>query len=398
MSFIAPAGTALGTGDLWSLRAPAGKATFDRSALEKALAHHARHSRTWMHSTGRAAMVRALRAMHRARNEAQRDEVIVPAYTCYSVAASVQLAGLRVRLCDVDPVTLGLRPDLLRAMDTGRVLAVITANLYGIPNDLPAIEEFARERGIYLLDDAAQALGARVGDRPAGGFGDLGLFSFDKGKNITCLEGGALVGSDPRLVSELDADRPSPANGAHFARNALKLGAYSLLLRPTLFGMVRRLPGLGLGLTRWETDYPLGDFETAMAPLVLRLFNRLDAINAARIANADRIRLALAGQRHLTVVPIAPGHHAVYARFPVLADPMRRAELIAALESAGIGATASYPEALCDVPQVRARLGPGDLDMPGARQVARSIVTLPTHAYCPADLGSRITRVLERAA
>jgi len=64
------------------------------------------------------------------------------------------------------------------------------------------------------------------------------------------------------------------------------------------------------------------------------------------------------------------------------------------LETAGIGATASYPNALCDVPEIVASLPQADRDMPGARRVADSIVTLPTHSYCPADLPARVGKVL----
>jgi dTDP-4-amino-4,6-dideoxygalactose transaminase len=78
----------------------------------------------------------------------------------------------------------------------------------------------------------------------------------------------------------------------------------------------------------------------------------------------------------------------------LLAEPARRPAAIAALEAAGIGATASYPEALCDVPEVRARLPASDHDCPQARLVARSIMTLPTHAYCPPQHASRVREVL----
>jgi perosamine synthetase len=84
----------------------------------------------------------------------------------------------------------------------------------------------------------------------------------------------------------------------------------------------------------------------------------------------------------------------VYARFPLrVADPAKRARLIAALDAGGIGATASYPLSLADVPEVAARLPAADLKMPGARMLAAQIVTLPTHGYCPPDLGERVRAI-----
>jgi dTDP-4-amino-4,6-dideoxygalactose transaminase len=88
--------------------------------------------------------------------------------------------------------------------------------------------------------------------------------------------------------------------------------------------------------------------------------------------------------------------HGAYARFPVrVRDAARRPAVIAALEAAGIGATASYPLSLGDVPEVVSRLPAQDRHCEAARDVARTIVTLPTHAYCPPDVATRVRAVLE---
>src|SRR5690606_13714195 len=110
--------------------------------------------------------------------------------------ASIVRAGLRPRLCDVDPATMGMSPEALERADFSRVLAIVSANLYGLPNALPAIERITRERGVFMLDDAAQALGARIAGRAVGSFGDAGLYSFDKGKIICTIQGGAIVAGE----------------------------------------------------------------------------------------------------------------------------------------------------------------------------------------------------------
>jgi dTDP-4-amino-4,6-dideoxygalactose transaminase len=92
--------------------------------------------------------------------------VIVPAYTCYSVPAAIERAGLKPRLCDIDPATLAWTTGLGHC-DFSRTLAVISANLYGLPNALGEIEAFAAPN-VFLLDDAAQALGAKLDGRAAG--------------------------------------------------------------------------------------------------------------------------------------------------------------------------------------------------------------------------------------
>lgn len=389
MGFLAPAGTPLSFSDLARGAARSvSAATIEQ--LRRGLGAAGGRQRAWLASTGRAAMTLALTAMKQASGDPRRDEVIFAGYTCYSVPAAVQRAGLVPRICDVDPATLSLDLSSLAGVDLGRVLAIVSANLYGLPNALEEIESFAREAGLFMVDDAAQALGARYRDRPAGNFGDVGLYSFDKGKNITTLQGGVLVADTGRVAGEIDA----VMNGLRNVRptgipaTLAKLPVYALLLRPWAYGLVRHLP-IGLGLTPWDVDYPLEPFSPALAGLADVQLERLAAINGTRIANAERLRSTLVGMPGVTLPRVLPGAVPVYARFPMLVDADGRASMIARLERAGIGATVSYPRALIDVPEVAARLRPDQRPTPGAREVASRIVTLPTHGYVPPGMAKQ---------
>ena len=99
----------------------------------------------------------------------------------------------------------------------------------------------------------------------------------------------------------------------------------------------------------------------------------------------------------LQLITLPADARPVYLRLPVLArSQTERDRLIAALEADGIGATASYPSALADVPKVRARLAADAPPTPGARTVAERILTLPTHAYSPPDLADRVRNIVRR--
>lgn len=344
-------------------------------------------------------MVLALQAIRDISKDPRKVEVIVPAYTCYSVPAAVSKAGLKPRLCDVDPQTLSMDLEALRKFDFSRVLAIVTANLYGIPNDLQAIETIARENGVLMLDDSAQALGAVQAGRPVGGFGDVGLYSFDKGKNITSLEGGALVASHAGLAAALDqrhAQLPA-ASMSHAATTIVKLAAYATLLRPTMYGVVRKLPGLGLGRTPYDETYPLQKYSGRLAGFAATLLGKLPELTRGRQQQAEAMTKALSTIAGVQLIS-SPNSQSAYARLPfLLQDASRRAAVLEQLEAGGIGATASYPNALCDVPEVAAKLPESDRNMPGARRVAESIVTLPTHAYCPPDLPTRVGQILQKS-
>jgi perosamine synthetase len=399
MTYIAPAGTPLSITDLAS---GLGSGLFGRRAadeLQEELVRHSGQAHCWPIASGRAAMTLILQAMKRAADDPRRTEVVIAGYTCYSVPAAAERAGLTPRLCDINP--RGLSPDLeqLRALDFSRVLAIVSANLYGIPNQLSEIEAIAASAGVFMLDDAAQGLGARYAKRAVGGFGDAGLYSFDKGKNITTLQGGAIVAKQGPLAQAIrfEYERLQPAASFETLLYSLKLAAYSFLLPPSRYGMVQKIPGLGLGLTVYETRYPIRRYSPSLAGLALRLMRRIDAINAARVNNAARLTEALQGAPGIQLITLPEAAAPVYTRFPLLvASRQQRDKLIAALTAAGIGATASYPQALADVPDVIRLMGTSDPRQSGARHVAETVMTLPTHAYSPPDLAARVRTIVDR--
>jgi perosamine synthetase len=376
---VAPAGSPIGAADLlrwtrarWTLTEP--RATLARSIEGRFGIRHASIT-----STGRAGLTVLLRALRRLAPHA--DEVLLPAYTCYSVPASAVLAGLKVRIVDVVPERFDFAPASLASADTSRVLALVVTNLYGLPGNLPALAAFARARGIFLIDDAAQAMGATVDGRPSGTWGDAGLFSLDKGKNVAAIDGGVIVtGRDDvaALVQEdVDAlDEPSwAARMTHVAKAVM----YAALLPPSRYWIPNAIPQLGLGQTRYTTQYPVALADPGLAALGVVMLSHLEAFTAARRANAARLREVLAPLAGLTVPRVEAGVEPAWLRFPVLAaDTARRDALLTALVAAGIGATGSYPSAIADIPELQPHLA-APPDTEGGRAIAARILTLPTH-------------------
>jgi dTDP-4-amino-4,6-dideoxygalactose transaminase len=327
----------------------------------------------------------------------ERRQVVIPAYTCYSVPAAVDRAGLVPVPCDINPRTLSLDLQRLEKACSGPVLAIVSANLFGIPDELGEIENIARSRGIFFLDDAAQALGARLDGRPAGGFGDVGLYSFDRGKNISTMQGGALVGRAGKLADVLDEEwqKLPPARRAATLATVAGLVPYALLLPPSRYGVVMRLPLLRLGDTRYELDYPITKMSPGLEGLALEQLERIDALRQARCDKAFGLRSALEGLPGIRFVEVPASAEPAFPRFPVRIDsPQARKGLLGALRRSGIGASGFYPKAIVDVPRV-AELMPATADQfRGAREVAESIITLPTHAYVPGDLATRVRELV----
>jgi len=349
-------------------------------------------------STGRAGMTLLLRALRRLA-PGVRDEVVVPSYTCYSVGASVVKAGLKLRVVDISEDTLDYSSDALQSMDLSRTLAIVATNLYGLPNDMASLSALARRSGAFLIDDAAQAMGGSFDGRWCGTWGDAGLFSFDKGKNVSAIDGGLVVTNSDDVAEAMRAELAGcqsaglMSSGVHVA----KALAYFTMLRPSLYSIPTRIPQLALGKTVYDTEFPLHQADSVLMALGLVMMRRLDEFTNARRANAAAL---LAGLKSMSgLASIAPRARAVpvYLRLPVLfSNGSARDVALQELTAAGIGATGSYPGSLVDVPQLRSAIvNPAD-SANGGRQVARRIATLPTHPFVTSKDIARTLDVIQR--
>ena len=387
---IAPAGAPIRLPDLarWTALALGGGEVEGRLTRMVRDRFGVRHA--YLTSTGRAGMTLLLQALKTLAPD--RTEVVLPSYTCFSVGASVVKAGLRPRLVDVSPETLDFDPRALADTDFRRVLAIIPTNLYGLPSDLPAISELASRHGVYTIDDAAQAMGASIDGRWSGTWGDAGLFSLDKGKNVSAIDGGVVVtNSDAvaRAVERLTTELPAPRL-AESTAGVIKALGYFAMLRPWLYWIPNRIPQLELGKTVFTTDYPLERPSRTLVALACVMLNRLDEFSQARVENARALLDRIEGVPGLEIVKASPQASPVYLRLPLLVrDPRQRAEALRRLNALGIGATGSYPASLIDVPALSSSGDQSRVPMAGGRRVAREILTLPTHAFMkPSDVAT----------
>jgi perosamine synthetase len=129
------------------------------------------------------------------------DEVLVPDLTFIATANAVRYTGATPVLVDVDPATWGIDPEAVRRKLTPRTRAVIPVHLYGRPVDLDPLLELADQHGFAVVEDAAEAHGARYKGKRVGALGRIGAFSFYGNKIFTTGEGGAVVTNDPKLAA-----------------------------------------------------------------------------------------------------------------------------------------------------------------------------------------------------
>ena len=343
-------------------------------------------------SSGRAALAVLFKALRRGSS---RREVVIPAYTCFSVPSAVARAGLTIRLCDVDPKTLDIDLSALGRLDLNKALCIVPSGLYGLPGDLVALEQIASTSGAFLVDDAAQCLGATKEGRACGSFGDAGFYSLGRGKGITTMGGGVLVTHRPDLAQRIAGtvrDLPQPSARAVGIAVASSL-AYSAMLGPSRYWLLDHAPFLGLGVSRFEPDFPITRLSAYQTRLAARLLPRLDSYNAIRRRHADQLRSGIEGVEGIEIPRPGEGTSPVYLRFPILArDEAHRSHLLRRLREAEIGASASYPTAIGDIPGIGSYLARRQEACPGARVIAGRILTLPTHpGVTPRDIEAMVS-------
>jgi len=153
-----------------------------------------------------ASIVNGTAALHLAIEAAglqPGDEVIVPSLTYVATANAVRYAQGVPVFVDVEPHTWCLDPDLIEAAISPRTKGIIAVDLYGHPADMDRIREIARKRGLWVIEDAAEAHFAGYKGRVTGSLADLTVFSFFGNKIVTCGEGGAITTDDPELDARI---------------------------------------------------------------------------------------------------------------------------------------------------------------------------------------------------
>ncbi|WP_430390775.1 DegT/DnrJ/EryC1/StrS family aminotransferase [Dyella sp. 20L07] len=389
------AGLPLRLGDLWPGRAPFAARVAEWLGVEQ----------LQLECSGTAAMVVALQAMHRLRPA--RDEVIVPAWTCPLVALAIHRAGLKPRLCDLAPNHFDMDASQLAALSGARTLAIVPTHLAGRVADVSASLDVAHRVGAYVLEDAAQALGAMQGDRSVGLMGDAGFFSLAVGKGLTLFEGGLLLTRDAVLRDAFAASHQATihADTRMDWQRALELIGYTLAYRPSLLPLAYGRP-LRKALAANDPVAAVGDDFGPDIPLhtvsqwrqavgtraLARLPAFLDITREQAITRVARLR-QIPG---ITVFDDAPGQRGVWP-FLLLTMPSQAARdaALKTLWTAGLGVSRLFIHALPDYAYLRDIVA--DTPLPNARSFAARSLTITNSPWLDDASFESICKVLTQA-
>jgi dTDP-4-amino-4,6-dideoxygalactose transaminase len=313
------------------------------------------------HCVGVANGTDALQLIFRALRIGPGDEVIVPAFTFIASALGVSLAGATPVFVDVCRESALIDPERIADAITPRTKAILAVHLYGRCADMQRIGEIASEHGLHLVEDAAQAHGARDRAKAAGSLGIAAGFSFYPGKNLGAYgDGGAITTSDDRLADRL-----------RLLRN---------------WGSRKKYHHEEQGL-----NSRLDTLQAAVLNVKLKYLSHWNALRARHAAEYDGLLVHRTDLRRPVERLGAPGVHHLY----VLRSPQRE-RVVEHLTGQGIGAGIHYPFAVHQLKAYRHLAGPRGA-FPEAEAWAAECFSLPLYPELTGEQIAYVAEQVERA-
>lgn len=289
------------------------------------------------------------------------DEVVTPPFTYFATVEAILWTGASPVFVDVEHESFNLDPSRLEAALGPRTKAILPVHLFGRCADMTRIGAIAAKRGVPVVEDAAQAIGASRGGRQAGAHGLAGCFSFYPSKNLGAAgDGGCVTTDDDGLADRLRLLRAhgSPRRDVHE-----RLGTTSRL-------------------------------DSVQAAVLRAKLPRLAGWAAARTARAARYGERLAGCPGVSIPGVGPGEIHVWNQYTIRCAEARRAR--AALDAEGVEWRHYYPTPAWEQPALEGR-GRLAAPCPETETACREVLSLPVHPYLPLEAVDRIAEVIRRA-
>jgi len=319
--------------------------------------------------------------LSRLKAQSSRTEVIIPAYTCPTVAAAVIKANLKPVTCEISADDFSLDTNDLKYKTNKHTLGIIQVELFGILSDNSDVKKIAKEKGIYLIGDTAQSFGNYLLNSSLLNSQryDFIIFSLGRGKPLNLLHGGGIVDTSFKLDKSNENNVPIfELTKIEGLKSIINVVMFKIFFNPYFYTIPKLLPFLKLGETIFSLDIRLKKISKFNLCLFTELIKRYPYIYQNRLKIVDTYRnLVLNFSSDLYPLKIEKKYDLI--RFPILFKSSAKRDLIQKeLDNAGMGATTLYPNPL--------HLQPGlesyKLDKcQNATNISRRILTLPIHEY-----------------
>jgi perosamine synthetase len=331
-------------------------------------------------SSGKAAFTLILRALK--EKYPDRTEVIIPAYTCYSVPSAIVRAGLQIKPCDLAQDSLDFNFELLEPMlASKKLLAVLPTHLFGLPADVERLKRIVKDPVVMVIEDAAQAMGTEWRGKKLGTLGDVGFFSLGRGKAFSTVEGGIIITDDDDLAGNIHKQikKLDRYNQLELFTMVMYAVALNIFLHPYLFWIPKGMSFLRLGETIYDPDFPIKRMTAFQAGLAKSWNGRLCEFRRVRQDNSKGW-LSILDRSFCPFISDKARDFPELTRLPVLlSNFMERKRLLEKTDAQGFGVALAYPNAVNSIPECAEQFN--GKDFPVAKGIAERLITLPVHQY-----------------
>lgn len=325
----------------------------------------------------------------------KRFEVILPAYTAPILAVAILKAGLKPILVDITLKDFSFDIELLEKAVSEYTLCIVAVHMFGIPS--PNIT-FLRDRfkDIFIVEDCAQALGSEINKRPVGIFGDVGFFSFNRGKNLPTYGGGLIITNLEKIAEVIKEKIDSLKENNTFFETliAFKIFLFSLAVRPIIYGGFFPIfyPFKSNSIPQ---DFKLKRYSNCQASTGLSLLENLDQLIDARYYNGMFMARSLRGLKKLKIPLIGENIKPAFNRFPIMFEDLKLKEDIKnKLFFEGVETSDLYKKPIHHYFDI----GYQKEDFPVANCMAEGLLTLPTHSLLDKRSLLKIVDIIKKNA
>jgi len=296
----------------------------------------------------------ALHALMKAYGFKEGDEIIVPSFTFIATAMAPLYVNAKPIFTDIEEKTLGLNPDNVLEKITNKTKAIMPIHYGGIPCKIKELKEIAEDYNLILIEDAAEAFGAKVDDKNVGTFGDSAIFSFCQNKIFTTGEGGCVITDDKKLYEKLKL-----------------IVSYGRISERNYFEGQSITDYIDVGYN-WRLS-------TILASLGISQLNKVDKLIEMRRKNAEYLNRELNKIRDINIIEPPKNYFAVYQLYSIILENNKsRNELLNYLKEKGI-ATKIYFEP-CHKYSIFKKLG-YDIKLPITEDISSRILSLPMYPH-----------------
>ncbi|MDZ7697293.1 MAG: DegT/DnrJ/EryC1/StrS family aminotransferase [Deltaproteobacteria bacterium] len=347
-------------------------------------------------SSGKAALTLILNALKNLYPD--KDQVIIPAFTCYSVPSAIVRAGLKIELCDMDTEKLDFDFGQLSKTINNSLLCIIPAHLFGMPSDIDHLRSILGDNEAVVVEDAAQAMGGKWEGEKLGTFGDVSFFSLGRGKAISTVEGGVILTNRDDIAQNISAllNDASPYHTLEILRLMIEAVSLTLLMRPSLFWFPKALPCLNLGETIYDPNFKIRKMSPFQAGMAKSWKKKISKFQNRRSRNAKAWVNLLKSLKtnELSAVDAYPDSDLI--RFPVnVDDPSLRKAILKQSEIKGLGIMPTYPDTINGIEELRNMFA--GQEFPVAKKYSQQLITLPVHPFVKKTDIMKITREIRNA-